>query len=374
MVLKKLVVISHTGHYYNEKGSVCGWIPTVRELDFLAQYFEEVVHVAVLHKQNITIPLGVTPYQAKNIRFVALPFYGGPGLSGKWSIIRNTPFIIQTTLREIKSADFFQFRAPTSIGVFLIPILTLFTNKKGWYKYAGNWMQPNKPLSYRIQKWLLQYFQKRPVTINGKWPRQLKHIYSFENPCLTEADRENGVNSVKNKKINEGGVIACFVGRLETAKGVDRIIKALPVFYKKGVKQIHFVGDGIKRETYEKATKDSLVDCVFHGFLSREAIFQVYKESHLNLLPSDTEGFPKVIAEGANFGCVPVVSAVSAIPQYVNDENGYLWDIETCFTGFIETCDFHENKLQHKSRRAIEIATFFTLEYYWEKLNENIFN
>ena len=63
-----------------------------------------------------------------------------------------------------------------------------------------------------------------------------------------------------------------------------------------------------------------------------------------------------------------VTNAVSAIPQYVNDENGYLWDIETCFTGFIETCDFHENKLQHKSRRAMEIAALFTIEYYWKKL------
>lgn len=246
MDLKRLVVISHTGHYCNEEGVICGWTPTVRELDFLAQHFDEVVHVAVLHQEYTTIPKGITPYKATNIKFVALPFYGGPGLSGKWSIIRNTPFIIKTVLKEVEKGDVFQFRTPTSIGVFLIPALTWLSNKKGWYKYAGNWVQANKPLSYRIQKWLLQNFQKRPVTINGKWPGQLNHIYSFENPCLTQVDREDGKIAVDNKKFNNEKLIACFVGRLDTAKGVDRIIEALPILYEKGIKRFHFVGDGPK--------------------------------------------------------------------------------------------------------------------------------
>ena len=32
-----------------------------------------------------------------------------------------------------------------------------------------------------------------------------------------------------------------------------------------------------------------------------------------------SEGFPKVIAEAINFGCIPVVSNISAIGHYVKD-------------------------------------------------------
>ena len=38
-----------------------------------------------------------------------------------------------------------------------------------------------------------------------------------------------------------------------------------------------------------------------------------------------SEGFPKVIAEAMNFGCLPIVSNISSIGQYVKDgENGFL--------------------------------------------------
>jgi len=46
--LKKLVVISHTEHQLNKDGIIVGWAPTVNEINFLAGYFDEVVHVACL--------------------------------------------------------------------------------------------------------------------------------------------------------------------------------------------------------------------------------------------------------------------------------------------------------------------------------------
>jgi len=53
--------------------------------------------------------------------------------------------------------------------------------------------------------------------------------------------------------------------------------------------------------------------------------FEVYKQSHVLLLPSKSEGFPKVIAEAMAFGCIPIVSDVSSIGQYIQHEKlGYL--------------------------------------------------
>src|SRR5690606_41947831 len=67
-------------------------------------------------------------------------------------------------------------------------------SQKGWIKYAGNWKQKDAPVAYRFQTWLLER-QSRPVTINGRWPNQPKHCLSYENPCLTKQELDEGQRS-----------------------------------------------------------------------------------------------------------------------------------------------------------------------------------
>ena len=150
----RLLIISHTGHYLNKNGEASGWIPTVRELDFLAGHFKEVVHLAVLHHGEP--PQSTTTYMAMNIKFVHISSFGGAGVLNKLKILWVVPGLIFKLIKALRNADVFQFRAPTSIGLFVIPFLSIFSFKKGWYKYAGNWIQPNMPKSYHIQKMMLE--------------------------------------------------------------------------------------------------------------------------------------------------------------------------------------------------------------------------
>ena len=367
-----ILIISHTDHYLNEEGKPCGWTSTVKELDFLAGQVKKVIHLAVLH-QNAQVPQSVSSYVAKNIEFVALPKYGGNGIVNKLRILGVVPVLYWKVTHLIKRVDYFQFRAPTSIGLFLIPFLTLFTRKKGWYKYAGNWMQPNMPCSYKIQKWLLENFQRRPVTINGKWARQKAHCYTFENPCLQEKD----LTRFKKRSIRKSfslPIEICFVGRLEPAKGVDRIVDLLcqPEIEEK-IQTFHFIGDSEMRDSYESRLMYSKVDCVFHGFLPRPEVFKLYNRCHAFFLPSDSEGFPKVIAEAAAFGCIPFVSDVSSIGQYVNEENGFLWKSKQgTFTSFIHGLDMDENSLKKRHINVYQLAEKFTFERYLQMLDQFI--
>ena len=365
-----LLVISHTIHYLDDAGNPCGWIPTVRELDFLAGYFKKIIHLAVLanHKKA---PKGVCVYTATNIDFEPIPFYGGKNLKEKISVVTTMPQIIAKTRKLLRDVDVFQFRAPTSMGVYLIPYLTHFSKKKGWYKYAGNWKQENMPISYRIQKFLLEKTQSRPVTINGTWKNQKDNIFSFENPSLNLEDIEKGIQ-VSKENIHEG-LKACFVGRLVNYKGVDRIINAIDVLVNKGVTEIIFVGDGPEKENYLKKVEKHSINIHFYGYLDREEVFDIYKKSHLIFLPSDSEGFPKVIAEAACFGCVPIVSDVSAIPQYINDSNGYLWDQKKdTFTNYCKKIDLNPQAILYRSKNIKNIAKQFTFEAYLEKLRDKI--
>ncbi len=368
----KLAIISHTEHYKKKDGTIVGWGPTISELNHLAQDFGKIYHIAFLHSG--TPPPSSLPYTASNIEFVPLQPVGGKGLVAKLKIIRNIPIIIHTVRKTLKKVDVFQMRTPTGIGVFLIPYLTLFSSKKGWYKYAGNWNQDNPPLGYALQRWMLKK-QNRKVTINGRWPKQPKHCLTFENPCLTEKEREEGLQ-ITNTKSFSPPFTFCFVGRLEDAKGVQRIIDAFGLLDNfENIETIHFIGNGKKMGHYKEQCTALGLPTVFHGFLERQEVFEVYKKSHFILLPSDSEGFPKVIAEAMNYGCIPIVSDVSSIGQYVNDKNGFLLNpINGQQLRKILSRAFSKNtdELTKMASDCYLVASRFTFNMYRKKIQEEI--
>src|SRR5690606_12697723 len=94
----------------------------------------------------------------------------------------------------------------------------------------------------------------------------------------------------------------------------------LSVEDKKRIKTVHLVGDGPDRNYFKSIAEKTGVEFVFHGALSREKVFEIYKVSQIFLMPTTaSEGFPKVIAEAMNFGCIPIVSQISSIGQYIID-------------------------------------------------------
>ncbi len=367
-----ILVVSHTEHYIDDKGIVYGWGATVKELDAMAERFGEVVHVACLHKTK-TIPPSSLPYKS-NVKFVSIPPFGGNGLINKIKIITSAIDNLRVIKKELKKADVFQFRAPTSIGLYLIPFFTFFSKKKGWYKYAGNWKQKNPPLSYRLQRWMLTNLQKRKVTINVRLDNQHTKCVTFENTCLTEYDMQEGLGLLRVKDYSQVLRI-CFVGRMDAEKGVYDIVDAVKNSKYKFA-SIDFIGDGPELNKLKQYTVDSNVVVNFHGSLNRVAVFEIYKQSHLILLPSKSEGFPKVIAEAANFGCVPVVSDVSSIGQYINETNGFLWDIKECsFTTYFDSLNIDDAvTLKTKALKAHEMAKSFTYNNYLDKLQSEILN
>lgn len=263
-------------------------------------------------------------YTHENIEFVPIPPAGGPGIL-KLSNLLVAPLIVWRVFGALRRATVFQFRAPTGMGVYLIPLLTFFSRKRGWYKYAGDWSHPKPPTSFAFQRAWLASWQRRKVTINGHWPDQPGHCLSFENPCLTGDDLVWG-RTVVSKKRHASPFTFAFVGRLNQNKGCDIFLQAMLLLSKLGhVGHVHIVGDGPERTNLERLLEGSALSVTFHGFLGRRSVFKVLEQSHVLVLPSATEGFPKVVAEAWNFGCVPVISQVSAIDQYIsNAVNGFL--------------------------------------------------
>jgi len=370
----KIVIISHTRHY-KKNNKIVGWGPTVRELNYLSNISNELTHIAPLHKG--IAPKSSLPYK-NNIKYVYLKPSGGKFLK-KLTILTAMPFNLWQIIRHIRNADYIQFRAPTGIGFYVLPLLK-FSKKKYWVKYAGNWIDTNMPLGNKLQKWWLKNMlnEEAIVTINGNWEKEKKNIISFENPCITKEEYKLGKQIIQKKEILEK-INFCFVGGLNEHKGVHLILQALTLLKDRSkIGTFHFVGDGPERSKFEKLAKNLNMNIKFHGFLKKDKINAIYSQSHFVVLPSKSEGFPKVIGEGMNFGCVPIVSNVSSIGQYiVENENGFLLnqlDSHNLVNIFKKALSLSNNQYKSMQQKNYQIAEKFTYEYYIHRVKNEILN
>lgn len=371
----KLAIISHTSHYIKD-GETVGWGPTIREINHLADLFEEVYHIAPLYEKKA--PASSLKYTNPKIKFIPLKPYGGEGMKDKISILTTAPHNIKQIkriVRKLGKTDWIQFRSPTAMGLYVLPFLSINRRPKLWIKYAGNWKMENPPLSYSFQKWWLENnIQRSKVTINGYWKGQKEHIINFRNPCLETEELIRANESGTEKKF-EGKLTICFSGALTENKGAGLLLGALQSLKRKNeIEEIIFAGDGAKKNDYMNLAKGIDLNITFKGFISRYELEKIYAKSHLIILPSISEGFPKVIAEAAAYGCVPIVSDVSSISQYFNSQNGFLLEKITSDEIEMRINEALNDRLnlKRKSLECIKISSLFTYENYIDSLKEQI--
>lgn len=217
------------------------------------------------------------------------------------------------------------------------------------------------------------------ATINSVWPHQPRHVLSFENPCFTIKEWESAVESAREKSF-EGSLNFLFVGRFEHEKGILRLLEALellPADIKSSIARVRCIGEGKDQARIEAKAAEMEVPVELIGWIGREALNKVYVDSHLLFLPSSaSEGFPKVIAEAAGFGCVPCVSAVSSITQYVrHQENGWVFSRldPSAIAEDLRQIMQERKALEVMSSKGPDLASLFTFERYCERLRNEVF-
>ncbi len=364
-----LLIISHTPHY-RRGGAVVGWGPTVREIDYLAQLFARVVHVAPLHSE--AAPESAIAYESPRVEVRPVPPAGGERLADKFNILFKAPGYISAIWRELKHADMVHVRCPANISMLAILLLALVRSpRRRWVKYAGNWRpDAGEPQSYRFQRWWLTRGRHRGVvTINGRWPEQPPHVHSFLNPCLTDAELRDA-RVVAAEKSLSAPLQLLLVGRIEKAKGVHRALQVLARLRELGVAaRLDLVGDGPERGDFERQAEKLGVaaQVVFHGWLPRGALAPIYSRAHILIFPSDTEGWPKVLSEAMAYGAVPVCSAVSGIPQALQEfgtGRTFAPDDVEGFARAIAGYAAHPDVWKKESLLGVKAAALFSYSHY----------
>jgi glycosyltransferase involved in cell wall biosynthesis len=371
----RLLIISHTPHYIRD-GEVVGWGATIREIDHLATLSESVVHIAPLYGE--TAPASAVAYQSPRVRLRAVAPAGGEWFADKLSILLRYPSYIRVILHEALSADIIHVRAPANISLLALLLLGVLRHPKvRWVKYAGDWSRGRtEPTSYRFQRWwLAKGFHHGVVTVNGRFTSQPEHIRTFLNPCLTDEDLSEGAEAGERKELREP-LRLLFVGRIESAKGVDVCLKVLKQLKEMGVDVwFDFVGEGDQTSKFDQRAHDLGIasSLKFHGGKPREMLGQFYKTAHFILLPSESEGWPKVLSEAMAYGVVPIATAVGSIQQYLDEfSTGHAVSSResTQFREAIEDYLRLPARWHEHSRNAVEAARKFSYANYLRAVRE----
>jgi len=368
----KLTIVTDTAIYFKD-GKYFAFAPVVNEIISFEHLFEKITWIG-FNRIDRTDDLSMKEINLSKVKIVLLENIGGKSFLSVLKILMHYPIMFFIVFKNIYNAQVVHTRAP-SHPAFVAIILSFLLRKKIWWnKFAGSWDSKTLPFFYKLQKNILVNAKHTKVTINGTWKNQPSHCISFENPCLTSTDIQNGLE-VSNAKNFIAPFRFIFIGRLDNAKGVDTIIKSLEEIPLEKIESVTFVGDGSNLEIYKKETAFLQSKVNFKGFLNQEAIHQLLKESHFIVLPSKSEGFPKVIAEAACYGVIPIVSNVGSIPHFITQNNGFVWDInaKVKYSEIIFNA-INDAYLQEKSEKLHFLSQKFTFENYIFKLNKYIIN
>ena len=121
--MRSLTIISHTEHFRLLDGEIVGLESTIREINHLLEVFDKIYHVAPLH--NIE-PHNATAKYNDSIIFVPLKPAGGISLQSKISIFLSLPYNLFQVIKTMRKTDWVHFRAPANLGIFLLPILSIY--------------------------------------------------------------------------------------------------------------------------------------------------------------------------------------------------------------------------------------------------------
>lgn len=369
----KLLIISNMAHYLRD-GTIVGHGPTAREISYLAELFDSVRHIGCLFQTEA--PAMALPYETDKVTLVSVPPSGGDTIKGKLSGLWLIPRYSWAILRELQKADVVHVRAPANIPMLaLFWLMLLPYPRQRWLKYAGSWQitSATSRLS-RIQKWWLKVGLSRgKVTVNGEWPDQPKHVVTFFNPCLTSDELRQGRQAAESKQLGNP-IQLLFVGRIEAAKGADHVLYIVKKLRDQGIDfTLDLVGGGPEQAIHKQLASDlGIQSCVtFYEPMPRPQLSQFYAESHILVLPSQSEGWPKVISEAMAYGVVPLASNVGSIPQYLaRFETGRSLDTDDT-TGFADAIQFYTENAsawKRESDNAVKNAHYFSYTHYLDQV------
>lgn len=364
------LIITHVLHAQKE-AEYYAYAPYVKEMNLWLKHVDTVTIVAPLLEDKEIRPIDIS-YQHAHIDFKQIPAFNLLNAKAAIKALFVLPVIFFKIISAMRKADHIHLRCPGNIGLIGCVAQIFFPSKIKTAKYAGNWDPKSKqPLSYRLQKKILSntwLTKKMSVLVYGDWKNQTKNIKSFFTATYKNSDKEAVMRRNLNETINFS-----FIGSLSPGKRPLLAVKVIEQLQKKGHNvRLDLYGDGIRRtEIEEYVSKNQLQTYVqLHGNVAADKIKEVHKSAHFMMLPSKSEGWPKVVAEAMFWGSLPVVTQISCVPYMLDNGNrGILIEpLVASAVVAIESVLLSPENYQEKVEKAIQWSRKYTLDTFEEEI------
>lgn len=341
-ILKLLVISSAPIVEMHGKSHL--YAPYEKEMQLWAKHADAIQFCCPIWREDKKLLIAPVSFEVEKV--VELQEFDIISFSNKLKAIPLAFVALVKIFKAMKQADHIHLRCPGNIALLACLVQVLFPNKQKTAKYAGNWdPKSQQPWSYRLQKWVLSntfLTRNMQVLVYGEWPKQTKNIKPFFTATYSESEmgrwgdgetRRWGDGEMRRWGDEEArsfrdGVKFLFVGTLSRGKQPLYAIQLVQELYEKGKKvTLELYGEGVLRKDLEYYIAQNNLETIvsLKGNQSKEAVLKAYQTSHFLILPSKSEGWPKVVAEAMFWGCVPIVSKVSCVPYMLGyGERGIL--------------------------------------------------
>lgn len=144
-------------------------------------------------------------------------------------------------------------------------------------------------------------------------------IYNFSTVECTPDEQKYAVENTNEK------CKFLFIGSIDKRKGICDILECLAKC--DSPFELHICGGYRDEETknrvkgYISHMKSAVIE---HGYVNGKEKKQLFLNSDVLVLPSYGEGLPMVIMEAYHTGCAVISTSVGAIPEIVNETNGFI--------------------------------------------------
>lgn len=373
-LLERLLVVTHVPHY-RHAGKLYAYSAYARELDIWAELFPQVLIAAPC--ADAAPPGDTEPFTQSNITLIPQRETGGNTLRAKLWQCALLPWLGWDLLRALRQADAIHVRCPGNLGLLGAALAPLCSRYR-IAKYAGQWTgYPGEALTVKLQRALLRSrWWGAPVTVYGDWPGQAMHVIPFFTSLLTNAQMAQARAAAQRKLSpppDAQPLRVLYVGRLTAAKNVAVLLTALASLKRQGIPfTCDIVGDGPERarltQQAEQAGLNSQVN--FAGGVDFVRVLAFYEHNDVLVLASETEGWPKAIAEAMAFGLVCIGSRRGLVPQMLAEGRGLVIEPrdENALTQALQKIAQSGSDFLPMRARAAEWAQQYSLEGLREAL------
>lgn len=362
----KLIVFS-SAPIVKLNGKTFMYTPYEKEMQIWARYANEIQFCCPVWNEDRNVLISEINFLPSVA--ISLSEFSIRNIKGAFFSINKVLKNIFIIFKAMQQADHIHLRCPGNMGLLACMLQVLFPNKIKTAKYAGNWDSKSKqPWTYRLQKWILNnpfLTRNMQVLVYGEWPNQSKNIKPFFTATYSEVEIEATAKTINSKT----KIKLIFVGSLVLGKNPLYTIQLLEQLQKTNANVLlDIYGDGILRGILEKYIETNNLGqyVILHGNQNQEVLKIAYQESHFVILPSKSEGWPKAIAEGMFWGCVPLATAVSCVPNMLDQGNrGVLLQMDLDKdTAAINALINSSTDYGNKSKAAMDWSRNYTIERF----------